>query len=195
MKHSLKSALCAGLLAISTLSAAPQAAAQQCGGNNMAAELLKKHQAKLTALGCKSDTDCAEKRADLIKNLVDVWNQLAGNSPLTIGPRRLDLGTTLGGAVVNPGERRFISLPIVGHDKVKLKITKKGGQAETEIVVSKLDASGRCSEVARETVPAGTGSYTKTLNLSSVRGAVLIVRLTPKDLLRKLEYTLRADGQ
>lgn len=195
MKHAWKTTICAALIGISTLGAALPAKAETCGGNSLAAELMKKHKDKLAKLGCKGDKECATHREDLVKNLISVWNQLADNSPATIGPRRLDLGVNLQGTVLNPGERRFISLPILDHDKVKLTLKKEGGQSETDIVISKLDPDGKCSEVAHKTVPFGTGSYKKTFTVDSARGSILIVHLVPKSVLRKLEYTLRADGQ
>ncbi len=134
-------------------------------------------------------------REDLAKNAIEVWNGIVGkDSKLTIGPRRLDFGTNLEGTVLNPGERRFISMPIQ-DDQVKLSFKKTGGQSETHVVISKLDANGKCSEVAHYTVPFGKGSFHKTITVPSTQGAILIVRVTPTVPLRKLDYTLRADGK
>lgn len=194
MKRSMKMALCAGLLGMSTLSLAAPVHAEQCGGNSMAAELLKKHQDKLKELGCKDDKECAKNRQKLFENSVNFWNSLVGNSPLTIGPRRLDFDSDLKGTVINPGERRFISLPIIDYDKMTVSITKQGGQAETELTISKLDAQGKCTELVHEDIPKGTGNYARSFSFDEVRGSVIIVRLTPKGLGRKLEYTLKAKG-
>lgn len=196
MNRSLKVAICAGFLGLSTAVVVPTVAAQECGGSSMAAQILKNHQDKLKQLGCKNDKECIAKRQELIDNAKTFWNTMVGNSWATIGPRDLQLGADLKGTVINPGERRFVSsVPVIDYDNMTVKIDKRGGQAETSIQISKLDAQGKCSDLFTETVPSGSGAYSKTFSLSEVRGSVITVRLTPKGLGRKLEYTLRADGK
>lgn len=195
---SMSKRLAIGVLASGVLLAQPALAAD-CGGDNIAASILKNHQDKLKNLGCKGDEDCIKDRAKkeaLIKEGIRFWNSMVGNSWAAIGPRELEIAKELKGTVVNPGERKFITaLPIIDFDNLDLAINKQGGKAETSIQISKLDARGSCSVVATETVAAGDGSYRKTVNLTAVRGSVLIVRLTPKGLGRKLEYTLNATGR
>lgn len=196
MNRSLKVALCVGLLGVSTVCVAPPALAEECGGSSMAAQILKNHQDKLKYFGCKNDQDCIAKRGELITNATTFWNSMAGNSWATIGPRELETGKDLKGTVQNPGERRFLTkMPIIDFDSAKLTLKKLDGQAETDVRVYELDAQGNCNELAHETIPKGTGSYAKTLTLQGIRGSVLTVRLTPKGLGRKLEYTLRLDPQ
>jgi hypothetical protein len=196
MSRSIKVVLCAVVLGVSSLSLPGPAAAEDCGGSSMAAQILKNHQDKLKALGCKNDADCIAKRNEIVDNGKAFWNSMAGNSWAAIGPRELTLGEELKGTVINPGERRFLSaLPIIDYDTVKLTLTKKGGQAETDVRIYRLDAQGNCAELATVTVPKGDGSFAQTFTLSAVRGSVLTVRLTPKGLGRKLEYTLLAKGQ
>ncbi len=196
MNRSVKAALCVGLFGISALSFSPPVAAEECGGSNMAAQILAAHQDKMKALGCKNDKDCIAKRADLINSATTFWNMMAGNSWATIGPRDLAFGQDLKGTVVNPGERRFVTaVPIIDFDNMTLAFNKTDGKAETDVQVSKLDAQGNCVDVARFTVPKGDGSFSKSLTISAVRGSVITVRITPKGLGRKLGYTLRATGQ
>lgn len=186
------------VLASGVLLARP-ALAVDCGGDNIAATILKNHQDKLRNLGCKGDEDCIkdrEKKAELVKEGIKFWNSMVGNTWAAIGPRELEFTAELKGTVVNPGERKFITaMPIIDFDNASLVINKQGGKAETAIQISRLDARGTCSVVATETVSAGDGAYSKTVALTAVRGSVLIVRLTPKGLGRKLEYTLKATGR
>ncbi|MBK8255314.1 MAG: hypothetical protein IPK82_21985 [Polyangiaceae bacterium] len=196
MNRSLKVLVCAALLGFATATAPAPVTAAECGGQSMAAQILKNHQDKLKALGCKKDADCIAKRNEIVENAKTFWNSMAGNSWATLGPRDLELGKDLKGTVVNPGERRFINaVPVIDYDNMTVTITKTGGKAETGIQISKLDAQGNCTDLVTETVPAGDGAYKKTFSLSAVRGSVITVRLTPKGLGRKLEYTLRADGK
>lgn len=196
MNRSIKAALCVGLLGISTLSLAAPVEAEECGGSSMAAQIFNNHKSKLKEYGCKNDQDCIAKRNELVANATAFWNSMAGSSWATFGPRDLAFGQDLKGTVLNPGERRFVtSVPIIDFDNMTLTLNKTGGKAETDVQISKLDAQGNCVDVARFTVPKGDDSFSRSLSIPAVRGSVITVRLTPKGLGRKLEYTLRATGQ
>jgi hypothetical protein len=140
--------------------------------------------------------DVATKVADITENMISFWNKMVNNNWATIGPRRLDYGTTLTGTVVSKGERMFVAALPTDKDKVDLKIKKTDGKAETDVTVCK-DYRGTKTPVWAFTIPNGDDNVGQvwSRSLTGLKARELTVHFGGNSVTNSMSYELTATKQ
>lgn len=97
---------------------------------------------RIKAKQCKDSAEClanAQKKEELVREMVAFWNEQAQGSWATIGPRPLLTGGTVNdGKVLAGGARLFVSQVPLDADRYEIVVTKEGGGA-AEITFSTHD--------------------------------------------------------
>ncbi|MEZ4221741.1 MAG: hypothetical protein R3B13_12490 [Polyangiaceae bacterium] len=202
MKHSilLKVIPAAALVGAVASHSAPAEAQSRCtSGTRVVSDLAANYSEQLAKWGCKGAKDpaaCLEKAKkveEVIRASIKKWNELAGNSWATIGPRELVFQGKMDGKVVLGSERLFVTkAPVFEGDSVRVEVLKEGGKADTRVTLAMFDESGKCLE-GDEVVFGGKDKKgtKRNLKLSGISGKYLAVKVNAKGG-KAFDYELRA---
>lgn len=138
---------------------------------------------QLKAKACKDSAEClgnTAKKEALVRDMVAFWNEQAGGSWATIGPRPLLAGGALNdGKVIAGGERLFISQVPLDADKWEIAVTKEGGGA-ADVMFSVHDGK-TCIKGAEVSFSKSDKPGTKkTLKIDKAMGQLGIVKVDAK---------------
>jgi hypothetical protein len=155
---------------------------------------------QIKALGCKDQAEClakADKKAQLVKDIIAFVNKEAQGSWATIGPRPFMFGTKLDGKIQLAGERLFISSgPVVDRSSFNLTVVKQGGKASGKVTVSVVNPDNTCSPLpgAEATFTDDDKEQKKTLRITGIEGKQVVVKVDAQgSVTRSLDYYLVAE--
>jgi hypothetical protein len=175
------------LLAVATvgLAASVQETAQAQSNCNSAASVVSsmwtRFGDRIKAKQCKDAEEClsnAQKKEELIREMIAFWNEQAQGSWATLGPRPLVVGGGYNdGKVVMGTSRLFVyQTGVAEGDTVEIKITKQGGGGGK---VSLAHFDGKvCSQGTDVSFAKGDKDGTvKTLKLTGAKGKIPYVKV------------------
>jgi hypothetical protein len=183
----------------------PAAKADDCKSlAQVTGDIWQKWGAVIAAVGCgvaaaagvvKPKTCLSSAQyAEAVDKMVDYFNEKANNGWATIGPRRIDFGSTQEGTLIGPGERVFLSPAPLDKDSVTIHVKKLGGKGKSTVVVCKIDENNVQTKLEEFEFAEGddnTGQeITKTV--SGVSNRLLQVHLAGKSLTREFHYSFNA---
>lgn len=151
---------------------------------------------RLKAKNCKDAETClanAQKKEELVKEMIAFWNEQAQGSWATLGPRPLIVGGGYNdGKVVLGTSRLFVMRDTVAEgDTTELKITKQGGGG-AKVSLAHYDGKA-CSQGTDVTFAKGDKDGTvKTLKLTGTKGKVVYVKVDA-DGTQAFDYKFTAD--
>lgn len=135
----------------------------------------------------------ADKYAKAAEDMIKFFNANANNSRWTIGPRRIEFGTTQTGAVVSTASRVFISPAPIDKDSITVKVKKIDGKAKTDVIICKVDEKGNFVKLAEFEFDKGDDNHGQeiTRTVSGVKGHLVQVRIDADSVVNKFEYQLK----
>lgn len=135
----------------------------------------------------------ADKYAKAVEDMVKFFNANADNGRWTIGPRRIEFGTTQSGAVLSTSSRVFISAAPVDKDSITVKVKKIDGKAKADVIICKVDEKGNFVNLAEFEFDKGDDNNGQeiTKTVSGVKGHLVQVRIDADSVVRKFEYQLK----
>jgi len=185
-----------------------EAQAAPCGSSTatVAADTWDKFGVYAIAAGCAVGTAVAQMDfsqcyasgktySALVSSMVTWWNQMAGNSWAKIGPRALEVdGKILSGTVVLGTERVFCTPGPVDTSDIKIRVTKDGGKAKTDVEICKMAKNGSSTEEFDYTWAKGKDNIgdTESRTVKSAKDKILCVRLNNKSTAKKFSYKISA---
>src|SRR5262245_41740118 len=89
--------------------ATPRVSAQDCSTPGPFRDVMQQLTKECKNLGNFSNLAACVSSAPIYSKILGFWNTLANNGPLTIGPREAKYNQLEQGAVVDPGDRRFLA--------------------------------------------------------------------------------------
>ncbi len=134
----------------------------------------------------------AKKYAEAVEAMVKFFNQNAGNSRWKIGPRQIEWGKVQTGTVVSTASRVFVSAAPVDKDSVTIKVKKIEGEAQTDIIICKVDEKGNFIKLAQVEFAKGDNNEGQviTKTVTGVKGFLVQVRIDADSVVKKFEYQL-----
>jgi hypothetical protein len=146
-------------------------------------------------IGLAATLECirkADKYAKAVEDMVKFFNENANNGRWTIGPRKIEFGTTQSGAVVSASSRVFISAAPVDKDSITVKVKKISGKAQADIIICKVDEKGNFVKLAQFEFGKGDNNEGQeiTKTVSGVKGHLVQVRIDADSVVSKFEYRL-----
>jgi hypothetical protein len=167
-------------LGLTVLAPAAQAQSNCNSIGNVVTQIWAKFGERMKAKGCKDAEEClanAQKKEDLVKEMIAFWNQQAQGSWATIGPRPLIVaGGYNDGKVVLGTSRMFVTQLPVDDNSVELKITKQGGGG-AKVTIAHFDGRA-CSQGTDVTFAKGDRDGTvKPLKLTGTQGKLVFVKV------------------
>lgn len=191
--------LALGLSAISlaVLAPAPAEAQSRCNSvSNVVTAIWAKFGERIRAKGCKTNEEClanAQKKEELVREMIAFWNQQAQGSWATIGPRPLTLTNgNHDGNVVLGTSRLFVyqAGAVADGDWIDLVITKQGGGG-AKITAATYDGAS-CSPVEVTFAKTDRANTQKRLLLSGVKGKAVFVKVDA-DGTQSFDYKFTAN--
>lgn len=144
---------------------------------------------------CKSDK-VGQVGTD-IKEWLAIWNDLADNGGMTIGPRMLSWNASEHGKVIAPGDRTWISEgPASGGAAVGIRYLD--GRAAVTISYCAVDASGNVSLLGMQDFQRKGPKKPLRFSAAEVDGKFIVVRIDGrKPWTRAYEYkiSLKSNGE
>ena len=180
-------------LTFGALASVSTAQADPCGTpTEMVKAIWEEYEKRAGDEGCSSELCFEEKDKYLtiVEEFIEAWNKAQGNSPLTIGPRRLEVGSVQGGNVVFT--RKFISPPL--NAPLDVSLTKLGKRAETDVNICLYPNDDRTTAASVEsfTVPGGPGNagWSWDQTLTNAKGHVVAISLNAGPGIQAMKYRL-----
>jgi len=142
-------------------------------------------------LGNFTDLVACVSNPKIYPQVLALWNRIANNGPLTVGPREAVYNQVQHGSVQSQGDRRFLAAP---SDKgsVTLSVKKVDGKSKLILSICKVDGNGNPTLLDTFTfqsdAPAGQ-EYKKTF--SGVLGHGFDIFLDGRGGLTKFEFDLK----
>lgn len=168
-------------LGLALAAPAPAQAQSNCNSvGNVVSAIWARFGERIKAKSCKDAEEClanAQKKEDLVKEMIAFWNEQAQGSWATVGPRPLVVnGGFNDGKVVLGTSRLFISqLPVDGNT-TEIKITKQNGGG-AKVSLAFFDGKA-CSQGTDVTFAKGDKDGTvKSLRLSGTLAKVVYVKV------------------
>lgn len=196
IKMNKQSLVLAGLVAGSMMMVSGSSSAQSsCGSSaKVASAIWAKVGSSVKAKGCKNVTECMAKKdkwEETIKEAIAFWNEQAGGSWATIGPRPLLVdGAWNDGKVVLGGERLFISRAPSDDDEFTISVTKEAGGG-ADVFLSTFDGTD-CALAQKVSFEKSDKKNTvKTLRVKGAKGKIVIVKVDA-DGTQAFDYKFRA---
>lgn len=176
------------------------------------ADLFNESGDAISKLGCKvvstvgstvgtpiDHTACqqtVEKAEEYTREMIKFWNKeiLGGSySFLKIGPRRLKVNKSEDGNIVGPTQHTFISDPLP-FNEYSITIQELDGKADTDVTICTYDSSMRHTRIAsrhfNQSREQRRQKETRTVNLSDVKGKIVVVLIKGNAATRNFKYTL-----
>lgn len=143
--------------------------------------------------GVWSPSVSAQVYASLVRDAVRKWNQRAGNSWASIGPRHMTLNNRQAtGTILGQTNRTFITEPAHGNS-VRITLKKTDGRAKTGVTICTQTKNGTRRTVHSYTFNNGNYTRTKTFVIPNARGKVISVNMRNYSVGNKFKYTIRAN--
>ena len=134
-----------------------------------------------------------QKYKEAIEKMVSLFNDLADNGPVTLGPRRIEFGNNQEGVLLGPMDRTFVSVYPMDKDSVTFRVKKIEGESKVEVVICKINTEGTVTNLAvfetGDNDPDGK-EYVKTV--TGVSNHLVQIRLNGKSAVKKFRYQFRA---
>ncbi|HWP42959.1 MAG TPA: hypothetical protein VNO14_06980 [Blastocatellia bacterium] len=174
-----KSILIAGVMIMAVVFAAmPSARADECKSlTQIATSIFSKF-----AEECKKEGEADTKKCTLsakFRAIVERLNAFANNSWATLGPRKIEFGTTQTGTLIIPGDRTFLSSTPLDKNSATITITKKDGRGGAVVTICKVNDKGVYTKLKEFRFDTGDpkSPVTRTETVSGVQNHILQVRL------------------
>jgi hypothetical protein len=137
--------------------------------------------------------DKADKYAQAAEDMIKWFNTMANNGRWTIGPRRIEFGTTQTGSLVSTASRVFVSVAPLDKDSVTFKVKKTDGKAKAQIIICKVTEKGDFINLFEGEFDKGDDNVGKeiTKTVTGVKGHLVQIRIDADSVVRKFEYQLR----
>lgn len=143
--------------------------------------------------GVWSPSVSAQVYASLVRDAVRKWNQRAGNSWASIGPRHLTLNNRQAtGTIMGQTNRTFITEPAHGNS-VRITLRKTDGRAKTGVTICTQTKNGSRRTVHSYTFNNGNRPQSKTFIIPNARGKVISVNMRNYSVGNKFKYTIKAN--
>jgi len=170
--------------------ATPRVGAQDCSTPGPFREVMQQLTKECKNLGGADLAKCVAS-APLYTKIIAIWNNLAGNGPLKIGPREAVYNQTEAGDIVPPGDRRYLAAPS-DKSSVTLSVKKKGGKGKVVLSICKVNGDGIPTHLDTFTfqpdAPVGQ-EYRKTF--SGALGQGFDMFMDGQGLLTQFQYDLK----
>jgi hypothetical protein len=172
-------------------SATPRVSAQNCSTPGVFREAMQQLTKECKKLGTFGDLVACVSDPKIYPQVLALWNKIANNGPLTVGPREAVYNQVQHGSVQSQGDRRFLAAP---SDKpsVTLSVKKVEGKSKLLLSICKVDGNGNPTLLDTFTfqsdAPAGQ-EYKKTF--SGVLGHGFDIFLDGRGGLTKFEFDLK----
>lgn len=209
------------LIILAHTSAAPTASAQRCEGvTQILTDVWKKWGETIIKVGCvvkaAATTSAAAPvtggtslaatvtlSATCIKNaakykeaaeaMVRLFNDLADNGQATLGPRRIEFGNAQSGTLIGPSNRTFVSVYPMDKNSVSFKVKKLDGDGKVEVVICKIDADNKLSNLAVFNFTGDEKDGTEIVKtVSGVENNLVQIRLNGQSAVKKFKYQFTA---
>lgn len=140
----------------------------------------------------------ADVHAVVLQEMIGYWNYRVENSWATVGPRRIDLGTSETGRLVSTGGRTFLSPSPLAQRRVTVTIDELGGKARTGIAICKVDENDERTLVRtvwfNEThAQKRNRSERRVVQVRGAREKLLMVHMDAKSATNTFQYSIRVD--
>lgn len=172
--------------------ATPRVSAQDCNTPGPFREVMKQLTTECKNLGNFSNLAACVASAPIYAKIIGLWNTLAGNGPLKIGPREAKYNQTQQGTLIIPGDRTFIAAPS-DKNSVTLSVKKRGGKGGAKLSICKVNGDGNVALLDTFTfqpdAPAGQ-EYKKTFSGVVAHGFTIFLDGAGGGLAREFQFNL-----
>lgn len=132
-----------------------------------------------------------------VDSMVSWYNKLVGNTWAHLGQRSIEIGASpLSGTLQTGVATRVFctAAPLDGGD-IKVRITKDGGKAKTDVEICKMKKDGSAISEFEYTWDKGNGNIgtTQSRTVTSSRDKILCVKLDNKSFSKKFSYKISAE--
>ncbi|MEM6805074.1 MAG: hypothetical protein AAF696_27000 [Bacteroidota bacterium] len=145
------------------------------------------------AYGAWTPSVTSQAYAALVRDAIRKWNQKAGNSWASIGPRNLKLnGTTASGTILGQTNRTFVTVPS-RNNTVRITLRKIDGRAKTGVTICTQSKNGTRRTIHSYTFNNGNYTRTKTFTIPNAKGKVISINMRNYSVGNKFKYTVKAN--
>jgi len=173
--------------------ATPRVSAQDCSTPGPFREVMQQLTKECRNLGNFSNLAACVTSAPIYSKILGLWNTLAGDGPLRVGPREAKYNQLEQGALILPGDRRFLAAPS-DKNSVTLSVKKRGGQGGAKLSICKVDGDGKVVHldtfIFDPDDPVGK-EYKKTFSGVIANGFDIFLDGQGGGIGRKFEFDLR----
>jgi len=128
----------------------------------------------------------------LATDAIRKWNQQAGSSWASIGPRNLSLkNRSSNGTILGQTNRTFVTVPSRANT-IKITIRKTDGRAKTGVTICTQSKNGTRRTVKSYTFNNSKQAASKVFTIPNAKGKVISVNMRNYSVGNKFKYTIKA---